>query len=72
MPNRKKTSKPPASTGGRLKKLEHENKLLKAEIAHHHEIQEALASERDKLRSLVDGLGRTEVGIDIIGIDHNA
>jgi len=71
MPSRKnKTCKSSASINERQEKLERENKALKSEIAHHHEVQETLASERDKLRSLVDGLGRTEVGIDIIGNDH--
>ena len=65
-----KTGKSSASANERLEKLERENKALRAEIAHHHEVQETLASETDKLRSLVDGLGRTEVGIDIIGVDH--
>jgi PAS domain S-box-containing protein len=71
MPSRKnKTGKSLSSANERLEKLERENEALKTEIAHHHEVHETLASERDKLRSLVDGLGRTEVGIDIIGIDH--
>jgi len=71
MPSRKnKTGKSSSSANERLEKLERENEALKTEIAHHHEVHETLASERDKLRSLVDGLGRTEVGIDIIGIDH--
>jgi PAS domain S-box-containing protein len=71
MPSRKnKPGKSLSSANERLEKLERENEALKTEIAHHHEVHETLASKRDKLRSLVDGLGRTEVGIDIIGIDH--
>lgn len=71
MPSRKcQSGRSSASTVERIEKLERENEALRAEIAQHHEVQEALASERDKLRSLVDGLGRTEMGIDIIGIDH--
>jgi PAS domain S-box-containing protein len=71
MPSRShRVAKEPAMPAQRLKELEQENETLKKEIAHYHEVQEALASERDKLRSLVDGLGRTEVGIDIIDIDH--
>ncbi len=70
MPTHKKTGESSGSSAERLKELELENQALKAEIARHHQVQETLASETDKLRSLVDGLGRTEVGIDIIGIDH--
>lgn len=71
MPDRQnRTGGSSASVNARLKGLERENAALRTEIAHHHEVQETLASERDKLRSLVDGLGRTELGIDIIGIDH--
>jgi PAS domain S-box-containing protein len=32
--------------------------------------EEALRSERDKLKALIDGLNRTGIGIDIVGIDH--
>jgi PAS domain S-box-containing protein len=71
MPDRKqRPGRSTATSAQRLKELERENKALKAEIAHHREVRESLASERDKLRSLVDGLGRTEIGIDIIGVDH--
>ncbi len=71
MPDRQsRTGRLSAPARERLERLERENQALKAEIARHHQVQETLASERDKLRSLVDGLGRTELGIDIIGIDH--
>jgi len=70
MPTHKKTGESSGSSAERLKELERENRTLGTEIAHHHEVQEALASETNKLRSLVDGLGRTEVGIDIIGSDY--
>ncbi len=29
-----------------------------------------MASERERLQALVDGLARTEIGIDIVGTDH--
>jgi PAS domain S-box-containing protein len=32
--------------------------------------QDALRSERDKLAALMDGLARTEIGIDIVGVDY--
>jgi PAS domain S-box-containing protein len=50
--------------------LERENSELKKRIAELQQVEESLGSERDKLQALVDGLARTEVGIDIIGTDH--
>ena len=32
--------------------------------------EEALRSERDKLQALMDGLARTQIGIDIVGTDY--
>jgi len=39
------------------------------DITERKRVEEALKSGRDKLQALMDGLARTEIGIDIIGLD---
>ncbi len=50
--------------------LEQRIKELEKEAVGHKQAEEALKSERDKLQALMDGLARTEIGIDIVGIDY--
>ena len=40
------------------------------DITERKKTEEALQSERDKLKALFEGLDRTGIGIDIVGIDH--
>jgi len=50
-----------------------EDRELRATIElalYKHKMREELLSERDKLHALVDGLDRTGIGIDIVGIDY--
>jgi len=40
------------------------------DITERKKAEDALRSERDKLAALMDGLARTEIGIDIVGVDY--
>jgi PAS domain S-box-containing protein len=40
------------------------------DITERKRVEEMLKSERDKLQALIGGLARTEIGIDIVGIDY--
>jgi len=43
---------------------------ISRDVTERKQMEEALKSERDKLQALMDGLARTEIGIDIIGLDY--
>lgn len=43
---------------------------LQAEITERKKTEEALRSEKNKLQALMDGLARTQIGIDIVGTDY--
>ena len=40
------------------------------DITERKQIEKALQSERDKMKALIEGLDRTGIGIDIVGIDY--
>ncbi|KPK42998.1 MAG: hypothetical protein AMJ78_00035 [Omnitrophica WOR_2 bacterium SM23_29] len=44
--------------------------LISTDITERKKSEEALKTERDKLGALMEGLTRTEIGIDIIGLDY--
>jgi len=43
---------------------------LAVDITERKQAEETLKSETDKLQALIDGLARTQIGIDIVGIDY--
>jgi len=53
-----------------LKELRQRISDLEASETERKQAEDAFKSERDKLQALMDGLARTEIGIDIVGIDY--
>jgi len=50
--------------------LEQRVKELEKEAVERKRAKEALKSEKDKLQALMDGLARTQIGVDIVGTDY--
>ncbi len=50
--------------------LEQRVRGLEEESLERKQLEDALKSERDKLKALLDGLARTSIGVDIVSNDY--
>ncbi len=52
------------------KELEQKVRKLEKQFLEHKNVEKMLRSERDKLKTLIDGLASTGIGVDIVTNDY--